>query len=214
MEGRYLSQVGQSAELVYTCSRMPAQLGGLCWRTYGVMQPEAPVAEPGLMYSLPPSTLALNACVCPLTRMSTSICRRRIASASASPHGTIWCPWMSPMRKAPTVITLLSGRFAFCAAEDARWSSAMPSVCVLRSDALQVAGTPRQSRHARHAGRSRGHAGSPAPPLSTYFLCRGCAGFYSEPAWRCARAELPSQVKLVAASCSQHASRAPLPAAS
>jgi hypothetical protein len=36
--------------------------------------------------------LTLNSCVCPVTKMSTPICRCRIARASLSPHGTTWWP--------------------------------------------------------------------------------------------------------------------------
>ena len=47
------------------------------------------VAEPGLSRSFPSCLCASNLWVCPVTRMSTSSCRRLIASASFSPHGMI-----------------------------------------------------------------------------------------------------------------------------
>ncbi len=60
-----------------------------------------PDADPGLTKSLSSYAYVLNSCVCPLTRMSTSICRWIMPRDWMSPHGiTVW-PCMSPNLSSP-----------------------------------------------------------------------------------------------------------------
>lgn len=74
------------------------------------------------------TVLTLNSCVCPVTRMSTPICRCRIARASLSPQGTTWWPWHTPTLK--SAICSTCGATHTTAGYFARWYSLRTWCCV------------------------------------------------------------------------------------
>jgi hypothetical protein len=70
-----------------------------------LLRPPAAAPRPATGARAHTRTRTLNACVCPVTRMSTPSCRCRMASASWSPHGATWWPWHTPTRKFATCST-------------------------------------------------------------------------------------------------------------